>query len=51
VSTILYWAYQQYTFTYVPFIYVSVSVFVSPSVSCVVLFCAVNVFTVVVAAD
>jgi len=50
VSTILYRVYQQYAFTYIPFIYVSVSVFASSSVLYVVLFSVVNVFTVVVAA-
>ena len=49
VSTILYLVYQQYAFTYIPLIYVSVSIFVSWSVLYVVLFYAVNVFTVVVA--
>ena len=49
-ATILYWIYQQYAFTCVSLIYVSVSVFVSSSVSYVVLFDAFNVFTVIVAA-
>ena len=50
MSTILNWVCQQYAFTYVSFIYVSVSVFVSSSVLYDVLFSAVNVFTVIVAA-